>query len=293
MAIESQTTRAMPARMNVGSAAVAIRSTTSSPELIERPRSPCRTPLVAPEIAVGRKLGSPVGPMKAAGVGNEPSIVPSVSGLHSPIQRQYWIGMGWSSPHAFTKASFWDCVIRGLFANFAWGPPGAASRIPYTTTVIPNRTGIAWIARRITNFVIGVWPHQKDGAEWTRDDTPGLVRKLRGPYTRWAAGAADMRRGARQGAPSSTRVVTRAVLLLGEPVLGVPGRADLGAVGEVVADPRAGKLDVLAVVERDLDGLLHVELLERRHRVLDDVEVDVVLDVVHRLVDVGVAHPGV
>src|SRR3954447_2518308 len=184
MAIESQTTSAIPARMKVGRAALEMRSTTSSPELIERPRSPWRTPLVAPEMAVGRKLGSPDGPMNAAGVGSEPRTVPSVSGLQRPIQRQYWIGMGWSRPHALMNASFCCCVIRGLFANFAWGPPGAASRIPYTTIVMPNSTGIAWIARRITNFIIGVWPHQEDGAKVDTGNTVPRARKLRGPYTR-------------------------------------------------------------------------------------------------------------
>ena len=84
--------------------------------------------------------------------------MPSVSGLQKPIHRQYWIGIGWSRPQACLNLSFCSSVIFGLLANFAVGPPGAASRIPYTTMVIPNRTGIAWITRRSTNFVIGVRP---------------------------------------------------------------------------------------------------------------------------------------
>ena len=84
----------------------------------------------APLIAVGRKFGQPEGPMKAAAVGSEPNTTPSVSGLQNPIQRQYWIGMGWSRPQARLNASFCSSVIFGLLANFAVGPPGAASRIP-------------------------------------------------------------------------------------------------------------------------------------------------------------------
>ena len=52
------------------------------------------------------------------------------------------------------------------------------------------------------------------------------------------------------------------------------------------------EVDLLAVVERDLDGLLDVDLLELGHRVLDDLEVDVVPDRVERRVDARVARPG-
>ncbi len=56
--------------------------------------------------------------------------MPFVSGLQKPIQRQYWIGIGWSRPQACLNLSRCSWVMRGLFANFAVGPPGAASRIP-------------------------------------------------------------------------------------------------------------------------------------------------------------------
>ena len=77
------------------------------------------------------------------------------------------------------------------------------------------------------------------------------------------------------------------------PVDGVPGRAGLGRVREEVAERRADELDVLAVVERDLDRLLDVDLLELGHGVLDDREVDAVLDGVERRVDVRVLDLGV
>ena len=77
-------------------------------------------PFVAPLIAFGRKLGQPVGPRKSK---------PSPFASQMPIQRQYWIGIGWSRPHDFMKASFCSFVIRGLLANFAWGPPGASCRM--------------------------------------------------------------------------------------------------------------------------------------------------------------------
>ena len=56
--------------------------------------------------------------MNAAGAGMAPE-ASSTLGLQKPIQRQYWTGIGWSSPHARLKASFCASVIRGLLANFA------------------------------------------------------------------------------------------------------------------------------------------------------------------------------
>ena len=72
--------------MNVGRAARVIRPMTGSPESIEYPKSPWKTPFVAPDRGFGRKFGRPLGPMKT------PS--PSPSGLQIPIQRQYWTGIG-------------------------------------------------------------------------------------------------------------------------------------------------------------------------------------------------------
>src|SRR3712207_1259588 len=101
-----QITRAKPARMFVGRAARAIMSETRDPESVEKPRSPWKTPFVAPLIAVGRKLGQPVGPIRATGLGMWSTMGPVpmtagfVLGLQNPIQRQYWTGHGWSRPHA-------------------------------------------------------------------------------------------------------------------------------------------------------------------------------------------------
>src|SRR5215203_6585572 len=192
--------------MNVGSAARTMRSLTFSPELMEYPKSPWSTPFVAPLRNSGRKFGSPVGPMNAARVGSEPRNVPSVSGLQKPIQRQYWIGIGWSRPQASLNLSRCSWVMRGLFANLAVGPPGAASRIPYTTIVIPNRTGIAWSARRSTNFIIGGLPQPESvgGTPCTAEGGHRVARKVH-PRARVAQGAkgatAGKRRGARERAP--------------------------------------------------------------------------------------------
>src|SRR3954454_3587193 len=116
-----QMTKAHEARISVGSAARVMRVMTSSPVEIENPKSPWRTPFDAPLIAVGRKFGQLVGPRNIAN--------PSLSGLQMPIQRQYWIGIGWSRPHALRNSSRCCWVILGLLANLAVGPPGAASRM--------------------------------------------------------------------------------------------------------------------------------------------------------------------
>src|SRR4051812_33137335 len=223
--------------MNVGRAARTMRSLTFSPELIEYPKSPWSTPFVAPLMSSGRKFGQPVGPRNAAGVGSEPRKVPSVSGLQNPIHRQYWIGIGWSRPQACLNFSRCSSVILGLFANFAVGPPGAASRIPYTTMVIPNRTGIAWSARRITNLAIGEglcpgiggWvglriPSRRGCGRG--EGTPGGSCRA-GPPARGASGVADGGPGSRT--PRQSLVVQQAAdrLLPDEPVLAVPGRAHL------------------------------------------------------------------
>ena len=85
--------------------------------------------MLAPLIACGRILGQPLEPMNAFGAGKIPTSLSSTSGLHAPIQRQYWTGIGWSRPHAFLKCSRSASVTRGLLANRAVGPPGAARRI--------------------------------------------------------------------------------------------------------------------------------------------------------------------
>src|SRR5205814_3921478 len=77
------------------------------------------------------------------------------------------------------------------------------------------------------------------------------------------------------------------------PVHGVPGRTGLGRVPVEVPDLRTEEIHLLAVVERDLDGLLEVDPLEGRHRCLDDREVDRALDRVEGLVDLGVRDLGV
>src|SRR5215218_3295840 len=294
MAIVSHTTRATPARMNVGRAARTIRSLTFSPESIEYPKSPCRTPFVAPLRNSGRKFGRPVGPTSAAGVGMEPRKVPFVSGLQKPIHRQYCTGIGWSSPQASLNLSRCSWVIRGLFANLAVGPPGAASRMPYTTTVIPNSTGIAWSTRRSTNFIIGGLPQPESGVVLLVPRRAAIG--LRGRYTRGRVSrrAPETRRRASDGAPrggAPHRARSGSVaggLLLAVPVLGVPVRAGLRAVRKHVAKGRREQLDVLPVVQRDLEGLLDVDLLEVGHGVADLVEVHVVLDGIHGGVDVGV-----
>src|SRR3954463_3704714 len=109
------------ARISVGRAARVIRVITSSPVEIENPKSPWKTPFDAPLMGVGRKFGHSLGPRNIAS--------PSLSGLQMPIQRQYWIGIGWSRPQALRNSSRCCWVIFGLLANLAVGPPGAASRM--------------------------------------------------------------------------------------------------------------------------------------------------------------------
>ena len=129
-------------------------------------------------------------------------------------------------------------VMRGLLANFAVGPPGAASRIPYTTIVIPNSTGIAWSARRSTNLIIGVRP-QPEYRWWVLQEyRPG---RLTGCAEGTPAGAARARLagGRAAGSDGASGVSGRPVdryrfrcraggLLPDEPVLAVPGRSRPG-----------------------------------------------------------------
>src|SRR5690349_20977322 len=112
-----QITKAVLARISVGRAARAIRAETGSPLSTETPKSPWRTPLVAPLIPFGRKFGQPDGPRKAAGGGKIPRSVSETSGLQAPIQRQYWTGIGWSRPQAFLNCSLSSFVTRGLLAK--------------------------------------------------------------------------------------------------------------------------------------------------------------------------------
>src|SRR4029078_7730470 len=103
-------------------------------------------------------------------------------------------------------------VMRGLFANLAQGPPGAASRIPYTTIVVPNRTGLARSARRSTNFIIG---GSASARGWWTGTTACTARsgqwvarkvhpRARGAHGRQDA-AAGRERGARERAPHCAR----------------------------------------------------------------------------------------
>ena len=80
---------------------------------------------------------------------------------------------------------------------------------------------------------------------------------------RWSGGPDA---GPRRSAPDPPRVPQ----LVHEPVHDVPVRARLGRVAEEVAETRCVEVDLLAVVQRDLDGLLDVQPLELGHRVLDD-----------------------
>src|SRR3954462_13294084 len=128
---------------------------------------------------------------------------------------------------------------------------------------MPMTTGIAWRSRRIRYFVIWILPSSTVGrARW------------RGSEGRGARGA---------GAP---RLLQRQVIgrlpfsrsALQVPVEDVPRRAGERRVGEVVPQLAADEIHVLPIVERDLDRLLDVDLLERGHGVLDDAEVHAVLD---------------
>src|SRR5260221_5779287 len=77
------------------------------------------------------------------------------------------------------------------------------------------------------------------------------------------------------------------------PVNGVPGRAGRGRVREEVPELRADDLDFLSEVERDLNDLLDVDLLEGRHGVLHLDEVDGALDFLERRIEVRVGDLGI
>ena len=253
--------------MNVGSAARAMRS-------LDLLAGVDRVAQVAVEDAVGgaarasgRKFGSPVGPMKRPASAASRGSCPSVSGLQKPIQRQYWIGIGWSRPQASLELVPLLLGDARVVGELGLGPPGAASRIPYTTIGDPEQDRDRLDARggsRISSSAVLPQPEDARG-RGTLHDTAGSARRVARkvhPRARGAHGGRDAAAEAtgrpRAGAPLCEVRSEAGGLLAGEPVLAVPGRADLGAVGEEVADARSGELDVLAVVERDLDGLVDV-----------------------------------
>ena len=219
--------------------------------------------------AEGRRAGSsgrPVGPRNAAGVGSEPRNVPSVSGLQKPIQRQYWIGIGWSRPQACLNFSLLGVRDARVVGELRRRAARRGEEDPVDDDRDPEQDGDRLERRRSTNFVIGVRPQPEYRCLGTTGIPLEAAHGLRGRYTRgrgsrtaWPVAA----RAAATGRPECPDAPSIATGSDAEPEAycrtnqSSPFQvgADLRAVGEVVADARVGELDVLAVVQRDLDRL--------------------------------------
>src|SRR4051794_34883026 len=156
----------------------------------------------------------------------------------------------------------------------------------------------------------GLHPATPDRYGWNATDRDGTGPGPWWPGSRWSCvrrlgdasgpdeehrsrplvgGRGTRRRGTRRRpAPAGAGSPAPVLLVRHEPVRGVPVRSGLGGVAEEVAEPRGVQVHLLAVVQRDLHGLLDVQLLELGHRVLDLDEVDAVPHAVELLVDRGI-----
>ena len=134
-----------------------------------RPDDPCRSTFspevdrvaeVAVEDAVRGaadrgSAGSWASPSGRGSVGS-----PRRSRSQMPIQRQYWIGIGWSRPQAFMKACLRALRHPGVVGELRLGTArsGEQDDRRHDDRDADQSTGIAWITRLMTYLVIGSAP---------------------------------------------------------------------------------------------------------------------------------------